>query len=117
MIVGRPKLITALCIVLGLFGVISLAGGIFAYTQSMTVLRLWSVVSGAVFLVSLIGLWRMKLWGPVAFIALMAANLSLVFVVRVSDAPTGAASLVSLIIPAVYLAIVLPHWSRLDRSL
>lgn len=109
----RPRLITALCVVLAVIGVPSAAGAVVGAASTPTPLRAWGVTSNVLFLASIVGLWRMKRWGPLLFLALGLVNLFLIFAVQISDTPPGARSWLALLMPVVYAAVVIPQWKRL----
>jgi hypothetical protein len=66
---------------------------------------------------SYIGLWRMKRWGPVLYLAGLAIGTTLFFLVPpanasvLMDRPVFWVMLVGW--PAIYCSVVLPHWRLL----
>jgi hypothetical protein len=109
----RPRPITILCVILAVFAVISALGGIYAVAQVPDLGRFWSLISTTLFLVSLVLLWKMSRWGPIIFGALTLVNLTVVFSEFLSDVPVGARSLGAFVVPLIYVAVVVPYWSRL----
>lgn len=110
----RPAAITVLCVVLTAIGALTLIGGVFALAQTPSLLRAWGLISGAAFLFSILGLWKMKRWGPVLFITITAINTGLLYGVQIADVPSGARSWGAWLLPVAYLAVVMPYWRRLD---
>ena len=110
---SRPAAITVLCIVLTVIGVLSVFGGVYALIQTPSLLRAWSLLSGSAFLFSIWGLWKMKKWAPVLFLAITAINMTLVYGVQITDVPSGARSWLSWLLPVTYFTVVMSYWRRL----
>lgn len=109
---NRPRAITILCVFLAVFGCISALGGINAAIQVPSIGRIWSLTSAALFLLSIVFLWRMSKWGPVIFAAITVVNLVIVFSGILTDVPVGARSWGALVLPTIYAIVVAPNWAR-----
>ena len=109
----RPIPITVLCILLGILAVLTIFGGIIAIFQAPTALRAWSLLSSCLFLVSLFLLWRISALGPLIFAVISLVNITLVFVVQISDIPSGARGWAPFIMPLIYFSVVIPYWRLL----
>ena len=73
------------------------------------------------FIVSMVGLWKMKKWGVYAFSAVSAGNIGTVLVWRpewlVQQGQNSAGDWMSLLLPILYFAVVLPYWKQLDQKI
>lgn len=64
--------------------------------------------------ISVFGLWKMKRWGVFMFLALMVANIAVLFIVKPAWlGSTQGTPWFSLLLPALYLAVVVPYWKRI----
>ncbi len=80
----------------------------------------YGLLMNLAFLISLVGLWKMKKWGVYAFGVASVVNIWTMLVWRPewlmqSQSPAGA--WMSLLLPIIYFAVVLPYWKQLDMKL
>ena len=138
----RPKLISVLCSVFGALQFLTLFGSIQALlitlgivefelsyeTEELAVISdsvanltvtaaVFGFLSNVLVFASLVGLWRLKRWGVYLYLCLILTGL---FVTYVIDPPWALENTkawwLPFIMPAIYLAVVLPYWGRLDSD-
>lgn len=135
----RPKAITILCIVLFILQGLALAGagqgllialGIVEFSgnagsseisqavSNLSVVEaLYGFLASLASLVSVYGLWAMKKWGVYLFLLVVLLGVFITYVISppwVVQSPLG--WWVPFILPAIYLAVVLPYWGRLSGA-
>ena len=109
----RPISITVLCVLLALAWLLN-CYSVYVAVQVVSPLRAsWimgtSIIAGA----SIIGLWKMKAWGPVLYLAGQAIGIAVLYLLPPEGAEAYPSWLVFLI-PAIYAAVVLPNWRLLE---
>ena len=78
---------------------------------------LWSLATTLMAIASFVGLWRMRRWAPLLYLGgfLVGTVTFFMFPPEGASTMTGQPAfwIMLLGVPAVYSAIVLPHWSKL----
>ena len=113
----RPRSITMLCSVLFAIGGINLLSCALSFFTAPLGRSFWSLITALVAMASYIGLWKMKRWAPILYLAGFAVGTVTFF----QFPPAGAAIMterpifwIMLVgVPAVYSGIVIPHWGKL----
>lgn len=113
----RPRAITVWCIILFVLGGLNLLSCGLSFLSAPLGRALWSLATTLIAITSFIGLWMMRRWGPVLYLAGFAVGTVAFFLFPparasvMTERPIFWIMLVG--VPAIYLAVVLPHWSKL----
>ena len=109
----RPFPITLLCALMIAAQLLELRGAFYASFQH-PVRALWTSVLIAATLASFVGLWRMRRWCVYLYLGLYAASVAAFYAFPPPEAAMLDQPLLMLLVPAVYCAVALPYWKRLD---
>ena len=109
----RPLPITLLCALMLALQLMELWGVFFASFQH-PVRALWTFGAVLVAIVSIGGLWLMRRWGIFLYLGLYAASVAVFCLFPPPEAKMLNQPVLMLLVPAVYCAVVLPYWKRLQ---
>lgn len=73
-----------------------------------------------IFIISLVGLWKMKKWGAYSFGAVSAVNIGTMLVWKpewVIQSQSSASVWMSLLLSIIYCAVVLPYWKQMNLKI
>lgn len=113
----RPSSITVLCVVLFVIGGSQLIGSVIIVWTALGLLSVAAVIINVVALYAYYGLWQMRMWNVVAFMLIWIFNLLLLSLTSIHiTAVEQIRGWVIMLVIAVYLAAVLPHWKKLSNS-
>jgi hypothetical protein len=98
-------------------GALALVSAAFTFNLAPLGRAWWSLITTLLGVVSTVGLWAMRRWGPILYLAGFLVG-TITFLTWPPEAAAGLRTSVSfwattVAVPAVYLAIVLPHWKKL----
>ena len=106
----RPKPITILCAILFVLAGIDSVGAIGAFFHISFFKALFRLIITLMGLISTLGLWEMKKWGVFLFLATFFISFSYYYFFETASKDY---LIMMFILPAIYLAVVLPYWKRL----
>lgn len=113
----RPQSITIICIILFVTDGFNLLGWGRSFPNVSLGRAVWSLAITLVSLASLVGLWRMRRWAPVLYLAGFVVSTVAILIVPAAGASAVTAMpvfwITLLAVPAIYCVVVLPHWSKL----
>lgn len=113
----RPKAITILCATLFILGGLNLLSCVVSLFLASLGRANWGIVTTTIALGSVLGLWKMRKWGPVLYLASFAVGTVTFFIFPPNNASVIMQRpffwILLIIIPAIYSGVVLPYWKEM----
>jgi len=111
----RPLPITILAVVLIILAALNVVSIVATVGTASIGRTSWIIGTFVVSVASIYGLWRMRIWGPILYLASYLVGWIAFFVFPPADASTYLSTtglVIAIAIPAIYLAVVLPYRNR-----